>query len=398
MKITKITATRDTVVLALEDAAGAGKVWVRELAPTVSAEPAGQLALIECPPDARGSLAIPRYDGARDRLYSRFTVWAADGRTAAEGINCVTDFAPDAHQWDAPYPPAASKKGTHAHGEDIEALGVCHVTFNVNLCALFAPAAGPGTFPYEFNGRTFYLKQAVADAYDESMRDLYAHKLNISIILLNSPRLFGGDNNPLLNSLVLHPRYNPEGFISAFNMRTADGIAYYGAFLDYLASRYMGAEVPHGRATGFIVSNEVDSQWVWGNAGEMPVGDYVREYSGALRLAWLTAQKYWSAARAYISLDHLFNISFDLTRPLACYKSREVLEELVRNTRRDGDFGWDLAFHPYPEDLRYPDFWNDRTTGYDFSTPRITFKNIEVLPAFMAQEQMRYRGDVRHII
>jgi hypothetical protein len=210
--------------------------------------------------------------------------------------------------------------------------------------------------------------------------------------------LFGGDNNPLLNSMAIHPNYDAEGFISAFNMHTEDGVAYYGAFLDYLASRYMREDAKFGRVTGFILSNVVDAQWVWGNAGEMTVEAYVKEYTGALRMACQTAQKYYSEGRAYISLTHLFNISFDMAKPLRYYKGREVLETLSRCAVQDGNFGWNVAFHPYPEDLRYPDFWNDRRVSFAFTAPRITFKNIEVLPAFMAQEHLLYRGAPRRII
>ncbi|MCE5259944.1 MAG: DUF5722 domain-containing protein, partial [Chloroflexi bacterium] len=398
MKLTKITATQDTIVLTLSGAEQGAKLWVREQAPIISAEPARQLALIAGEVCGAGEVCVPRYDGARDRLTSRFTVWSADGRQQAEGVCYVTDFAADAHAWSYPYPQAPSKKGTHVHGPDAKALGVCHATMNVNLCELFSAAPAGDTFPYEYNGNTFFLRKAVAESYDKTIMAYYQDKTNLSLILLASPKLFGADNNPLLNSLVLHPGYNPEGFISAFNMESEDGIAYYGAFLDYLAARYMRADAQFGRITGFIISNEVDAQWNWGNAGEMPVEQYVKEYTGALRLAWQAAQKYWSEGRAYISLTHYFNLAAEPARPLAYYKGRDVLEHLNQYALADGNFGWNVAYHPYCESFYAPDFWNDRSATFDFTTPRITFKNIEVLPAYLAQEHLRYRGQPRRII
>ncbi|MHB9034627.1 MAG: DUF5722 domain-containing protein [Anaerolineae bacterium] len=396
MQVTKITANKDTLVLSTSSAP-AGALLVREQAPTIPAETASQYALLEVTP-AGGEVSIPRCDGPRDRLTSRFTVWSADGRQRAEGVQFVTDFTPEARAWNAPYPQATSKKGTHVYGADAKALGVQHATMNVNLCQLFSALPGEDTEPYEFNGRTFYLREQVAASYDQAVLAYYRDGTNLSMIVLNSPKMFGADNDPLLNALAVHPKYDGKAFISAFNMRTDDGIAYYGAFLDYLASRYMRADGRYGRITGFIVSNEVDLQSDWGNAGDMPMEQYVGEYTGALRLAWLTAQKYWSAGRAYISLAHFFNTAGDPTRPLRFYKGREVLETLNKYAQQDGNFGWNVAYHPYCESFYAPDFWNDRSATFDFSTPRITFKNIEVLPAYLAQEHLLYRGQPRRII
>ncbi|MEN9020217.1 MAG: hypothetical protein GWQ05_09595 [Verrucomicrobiaceae bacterium] len=49
------------------------------------------------------------------------------------------------------------------------------------------------------------------------------------------------------------------------------------------------------------------------------------------------------------------------------------------------DFDWHLAFHPYPENLFEPRFWNDKPATTSADTPRITFKNLEVLTEHFAQ-------------
>jgi len=399
MNVTKITATRDTLVFSVSDVENTEKLWIREQVPTTSPDPARQLALLGAVPCSTcGEVVIQRNEAGRDRLFSRFTVWSQDGRQTADGARYVTDFAPEAHAWSYPYPQATSKKGAPAIGEDAKTLGICHNTMNVNLCELFSVLPGQDTILYEFGGRSFYIRKAVADNYDKLVLAFYQNKVNLTQILLASPRLFGADNNPLLNSMAVHPNYNQEGFISAFNMRTEDGVAYYGAFLDYLASRYMRKDAQYGRVTGFILGNEIDHQWYWGNMGETPVEEYVQEYTGALRLAWQTAQKYYSEGRAYISLTHFFNTTIDPSKRLRFYKGREVLEYLNSYAVQDGNFGWNVAYHPYCENLSIPDFWNDRSATFDFSTPRITFKNIEVLPAFMAQEHLLYQGEPRRII
>ena len=53
-----------------------------------------------------------------------------------------------------------------------------------------------------------------------------------------------------------------------------------------------------------IIGNEVDSQYVWGNSGEMTVEDYTLEYTTAMRIAWISARKHYANFRVYVSLDH----------------------------------------------------------------------------------------------
>jgi hypothetical protein len=51
------------------------------------------------------------------------------------------------------------------------------------------------------------------------------------------------------------------------------------------------------------------------------------------------------------------------------FAARPFLEEFARLGRERGDFGWHVAFHPYPENLFEPRFWNDRTATDIDDTP-----------------------------
>jgi hypothetical protein len=63
-----------------------------------------------------------------------------------------------------------------------------------------------------------------------------------------------------------------------------------------------------------------------------------------------------------------------------------------------GDFHWNIAYHPYPENLERVDFWNDQTATDSFDTKKITFKNIQVLTYFLSQNYYLFKGKRRHII
>jgi hypothetical protein len=174
-------------------------------------------------------------------------------------------------------------------------------------------------------------------------------------------------------------------------------LAHYRAFVEFVAERYTRPDQRHGRACGYIIANEVDSAWVWANAGEMPVEQYVSEYAVAIRAAFEAARAKYAQARVYVSLDHLWTIAYQ-DNPLRTYKGRDIIELLNKECQAGGDFDWSLAYHPYPEDLNHPDFWHDKTALDSFDTPRITFKNIHILPDYFCQRHLLYEGRPRHII
>jgi len=392
MKILRIEATR-TAIRLHTDADGAA--LLRESAPTIGPKPGRTLTML--PAAAQGGLVeLPRLDGARDRIFSRFDLFV--NGAAADGARYVTDIAADVPLNAADYPQPDIIKMLGLPADLAKRYGVRQGLMNINLPALMAAAPGPDTMEYAFNGRVYYVRRSVVAQIDEGMRAVPM----ATMILLNAPRLFGSAGEKALLDACIHPRYDwacPNAYISAFDMETEEGQGYYAAFVSFLAERYTRPDGRYGRAVGAIVSNEVNSQYIWGNAGEMPVERYAREYAEALRLAWLCGQRFCRHFRVYISLDQFWcGANFDPSQKERYYSGRRMLELLAEAGRSEGDFPWNVAYHPYPEDLRWPDFWHDRAPDFTFSTPKITFKNMEVLEAFLAQDAYLYRGAPRRII
>lgn len=344
------------------------------------------------------SISIPRFNFGYDRIASRFKV-LIDGKPV-NGVQYVTQFDSIA-QWDYAYPQPDTIKALAASGEDLRILGIKQSLININLPAFMTLQKNEDSFPYFCNGRTFYFVKKEVEKLDQYMKETYEYGIIVTGILLNSPKLFDSQKEEELLSKVVHPSYDRQdssAYISAFNMETEEGQEYYKAFLEFLAERYAREDGRYGRMCGFIISNEVNSQYVWGNAGEMEVADYVKEYSVALRLAWLSARKYYSNFRIYVSLDHFWTSTLKPEFPKRFYKGRDVIDYLNQYSKEEGNFDWNIAYHPYPENLMYPDFYNDRSATFDFSTTRITFKNIEMLPAYLSQPEYLYEGKPRRII
>ncbi|MCL2159084.1 MAG: DUF5722 domain-containing protein, partial [Oscillospiraceae bacterium] len=333
------------------------------------------------------------------------------------GVRYTTDIAENVATNRQPYPQPAVIKAMSCGKDDVLALGIKQKLFNVNLPSIMTavphgetPAASGGTLftkeggeniPFEHCGKTYWFLKDRIESLDRQMLECDELGVTVTLILLNSPKRFGSTEEQILLDACIHPGFDqnyPDAFISAFDMQTEEGQGYYRAFCEFLAARYTRTDRKYGSVSGFIISNEVDSQYVWGNAGEMPVEDYTREYTEAMRLAWLCAQLHCAHLRIYASLDHLWNIRHMPTEPLRTYTAKSVIDNVCAHSRRDGNFPWNIAFHPYPEDLRWPNFWNDRSADFAFSTQRITFRNMEVLPAYLAQEHLLYKNSPRRII
>ena len=397
MRIVKIEATRAQIIIHFDGANG-GRALVRETVPVI-AEKQGRTLSIAEKEIANGVITLDRFEGKHDRLFSEFSVFMDN--TRAEGVRYVTEVADDVPANRLPYPQPGTIKALGGTPEDIKLLGLKQTGMNVNLPAIMAAFPGDGTLPYEHDGKTYWFIKDRIDKLDSYMRELDELGLLVTFVLLNSPKHFEGTGESILQDACLHPGYDwsfPDAFISAFDMRTEEGQGYYRAFCEFLAERYSREDRKYGRAGGFIISNEVDAQYIWGNAGDMTVEDYTREYTQALRLAWLCARKHCSYLRVYASLDQLWGASFDPTKPLRFYPVRKVLDCIGDYCARDGNIPWHVAFHPYPEDLSWPDFWHDRSANFSFGTRKITFRNMEVLPAYLAQERFLYNGVPRRII
>lgn len=348
------------------------------------------------------TLTVPRWKGTRDRLYSRFSLsirQANNEHGLCSGVCYVTELA--TAEADYGYPTSPTIKGLQVHMiEDALALGVGHAALNLNQGTIMRPGPGPDHVPFEMDGQTYYFDGAYLAQFDRRVKTLSEHSIVVNLILLNALKWDGIEIDPALRAALLHPGYHSaDDFVSlsAFNVTDQVGYEHYKAFVEFVAARYTRPDQAHGRACGFIIGNEVDSQWMWGNAGEMPVEQYVREYAVALRTAFLAARKHYAQARVYISLDHMWNRAFQ-QMPHRWYKGRDILNGLNDLYSAEGNFDWSLAYHPYPEDLFHADFWHDQSATRSFDTERITFKNLEILGQYLSQPHYLFEGRLRHII
>ena len=293
------------------------------------------------------------------------------------------------------------------------ALGISHAGLNCHVASFVDLAGAPGSERFVFEGRDYFFRAAPLARLDAQIKPLSDRGVVVSLILLNYE-----NRDEALNAVFLHPRYDraaKTNRMSAFNTATPDGVRHLRAAVAFLARRYSGTEVapasplresaaaappvfPHGRVWNWIVGNEVNSHWWWNNMGRASAAEVASEYERAVRLVHEAVHAELENARVFLSLEHHWGIRYPPGAPDQACGGRELLEHFARFARERGDFAWHLAHHPYPENLGDPRFWLDKTAPLTDDAPRLTFKNLEVLPRYLARPEMLYQSRPRRVI
>ena len=298
--------------------------------------------------------------------------------------------APDA----TPYPATPSPKGLQVQMiPDLLELGVHHAGINLTLHGLLSPAKEPqpGQLTASADGFTFVINEAYARSLDQHIKPLSDKGVVVTAILITyrSP-------DERIRALTVHPQADPvKGTTMAANTVTPEGRACYKALTDFIARRWCSADASHGRLWGWVIGNEVNSHHEWHQMGPTTVEQLAVQYEDQVRLAWESLRRHSAHARVYLSMEHHWN-SQGHADPLQACRGRALLEAFARRARARGDFDWHLAFHPYPSNLRDPRTWLDKVT-FDDDTPKVTFKNLEVLTKKLASPELRFEGKPRRL-
>jgi len=296
-----------------------------------------------------------------------------------------------------PFPTAASNKGLQVQMiDDALALGIKHAALNVNLASLLQLTNNPQSLPWtNSDGQPFYFHAVHVQALDRPIKTLSDSNVIVSLIIQAYK-----SHKPELNKVLLHPRYDRKApnHLGAFNTETPEGTRYLAACIEFLADRYSRSDRRYGRAVNFIMGNEVNSHWFWYNMGPASMEEVADAYLRAVRIARTAIRKYSATARVYLSLEHHWNIRYPGGNERQAFAGRKFIDYFNQRAKAEGDFDWHLAFHPYPENLFNPRTWNDKTATLRDDTPRITFKNLEMLVAYFRLPELLFSGQPRRII
>ena len=391
--IVSIAARDDALVVRVS--ATDAPVNLVELAPFQLAEVAKEAQPLWRGRPAAGDIQIPRFDGERDRLYSKFTLTGPEGEPLC-APRYVTDLsALPVREDEIPWPDSIKGVTCPVDIPDLLELGVKHVDFGVLLAGVVNWTDEDPEEYWVVDGHKVGINRDYVESLDRQIEPMTDAGINVILIPVNSVPTEPDPACPLI-----HPMTNlaeTPNHLGAFNVTDERGIRYLRGAFEYMADRWSDPSGEHGRVSGYVVGNELQSHWYWHNQGDATLEQVVDDYAIALRVAWLAVRRTHRGLRVYASLDHSWLHPAD-PNPLRAARGDHFLERMNRQIKAGGDFPWHLGFHPYPENLFEPRFWRDKMAVMGFDTPKITFKNLEVLPAYLGQRRFLFQGERRRII
>ncbi|MGB6152492.1 MAG: DUF5722 domain-containing protein [Pricia sp.] len=339
-----------------------------------------------------------RHGFQQDRVLSKWMIVKkeADGYLPVSHARYADSIEPK-HTY--PFVKPSTKKGLGGYSTnreapytDLDDLGITSVTVNISVTRFLKSGPSPDHVPFEYMGKTYYADKAEIVAHDKTFLSTAERNIEVSAILLVDKASKTAD--PEIGRIMQHPDCDPAGIYSMPNLTTPEGVQYYAAALDFLANRYTRPDKKYGRIHHWIIHNEVDAGWVWTNAGDKTALVFMDLYHKSMRMSHNIARTYNPNAKVFISLTHFWN----WTNNPRFYHSKELLEQLLTFSKAEGDFEWAIAQHPYPESLREPKTWLDEKVSFDFDTQLITFKNTEVLDAWVRQPEVLFKGKTKRLV
>lgn len=351
----RILAQQNSLKITASAPAGA-PVLLIELRPYQTYEPGRQGAVV-WKGVGRGELEsweIPRFDGSRDRLYSKFQLVEAKTRQPLGPAHYVDDLsALPVRDFDFPWP--QSIKGLQVQDvDDAITLEVKYAGINVMVPSLI-DRSNSSDEVWEVDGGRIPLNRGYIGQLDAQFKKLTDAGINVTAILLNGVPTQPDPTNPFI-----HTRTDLAGVpfhLGAFNTTDGRGLRYYRAALEYLANRYSDPEARHGWVSGYIIGNEVQAHWEGYNIGRMPLEEFVKDYGLALRVAYLATRRFHAKLRIYGSLEHHWNTAIRYSPP---FMYCEILyfdsfpKEIAARQRLNGPFtqgdetvGNKILFYPY---------------------------------------------------
>jgi Family of unknown function (DUF5722) len=292
-----------------------------------------------------------------------------------------------------PYPNPPSIKGLQVQMvDDALALGIHHAGVNINITSLVDLEKRPENPKRSVDGFEFSFNEAYLKQLDTRIKPLSDQGTIIYLIVIIYP-----SKNAAIDRLVVHPDASKDHAysVAGFNSVTPEGRAWLKAATLEMASRWSGMRPECGRVWGWIIGNEINSHWMWSNMGEKALPEAVANYAQAFRIIHGSVRSASRNARLYISFDHHWGAGMHGLSGKQAVGGRDCLDAFTRHT---GDLDWHVAWHPYPEDLFNPRAWADKTVTGDETTPKVTFKNLEVLCRHLRKPELRFKGEPRRVI
>lgn len=288
----------------------------------------------------------------------------------------------------ASLPTTDSKKGFYALENTTVFDGIAYTAIPVRLETLVT--LDRTAFTFETDGQNYYYSLDALIELDDQITLCRERGTRAILVLTVSPC-----QDAALNRILLHPDSTADASECAFNTETAEGIRYLRAAVRMLATRYTPKEGDIGGLLGFAVGQNVNNSREHYSLGSTTLLSFVNQYAAALRTVYQTAVSVNPSLSVYVSLDCVWN--GENTRQNASrFGAKQTLDLLDYLITLQGDFPWQIAYDPYPEEEYYA--YEDTDAKQSTEADRVTLANLEVLTGYLSKTSFCYDRQYRSVI
>jgi hypothetical protein len=314
-------------------------------------------------------------------LFKKFTVVAVRGGVPTQVSNACYITNPEAAATHTAARRDHGKKGilpaaTMLNTKDLTTLGIKQVTYNVPI----GDMCNGGGVNYTYNGKQYSFNKNIVGQYDLLVPKFNSMGIQVTLILLNN--LTG--NLSMIHPLSRNVQAGALQHYYAFNTAEQVGVDKLEALASFLGQRY--SNNGHGTVDNWIIGNEVNARADWNYMSAVDVNTFANEYAKAVRIFYNGIKSENGNAKVYISIDQQWSQS---SNPALYYGSRDFLNAYNSIVSAEGNFGWDVAIHPYDVPLYNPMAW--APTGlcaHSQASRYVSMQNIDVLTDYLSQKAM----------
>ena len=383
-----VRVTADQVIVE-GNCAASGSYLLAEITPWQDVTEVETFPYVTELPGGHFSLTLDRKVTGRegidyDRVFSKWAVVKVSG--GKQTLDSHARYADDVTPVQSPDAmPPKHKKGLAAgsgtlYYSDMDALGIGSITMNIVLEGIVGKEVSSGT-KTSYGGHSYQVVASGRNSADNISIQAYNRGIPIAAILLAGS-----------GSVYKDPE-NDGGPYTMPNLTTAAAFNQYAAALDFIIQRYSKPNTKSGRITNWIMHNEVDYSKDWTNMGDQPMERYLDRYIKSMRICYNIVRQYDPNASVLASYTHSW------TATDGGYSPKEMLERTVDYSEAEGDFRWGVAYHPYPQDLTQPRFWQYDTQATDSDDSRyVTFRNPQVIDRWIRKSRNLYKGTEKRVL
>ena len=270
-----------------------------------------------------------------------------------------------------PTPARGTKKGlkTSADSQSLaKNLHCSHVVLDLPIDGFL----NGSDLAYKYEGQTYHFS-SIIDVYGDRIKSYN----DLGIVVTGIFYLYDSSNTAYMYPAAASGSRRYSATLYALNTRNANRKRLEALFA-CLAERWSTNGIT---LANWIYGNELQQYNVYHYAGDISYSEYHEALAEGFRMFNASIKSRWRNARTYISLDHNWNLSWNVA---GTYNGMALTSDFNNDLKRQGLVHWDMAMHPYPSPEQDCRIWNRVFTVEDSgAAQQITPLNSRFFSAYI---------------